>query len=98
MSNQLTRRPGNNQIISRARMGEQNLVPMMDQNSLSMNDVSNSGTGETEEEMRQRALRVKKESLAKRKHIPPFIQKLTRYVYIMSIFNRTVSFILTGEL
>lgn len=63
-------------------MGDQNLVPMMDQNSLSMNDVSNSGTSETEEEMRQRALRVKKESLAKRKHIPPFIQKLTRYVAI----------------
>ncbi|EFR01069.1 heat shock transcription factor [Nannizzia gypsea CBS 118893] len=78
MSNQLTRRPGNNQIISRARMGDQNLVPMMDQNSLSTNDVSNSGTGETEEEMRQRALRVKKEAQAKRKHIPPFIQKLTR--------------------
>ncbi|DAA75411.1 TPA_exp: putative Heat shock transcription factor Hsf1 [Trichophyton benhamiae CBS 112371] len=80
MSNQLTRRPGNNQIISRARMGDQNLVPMMDQNSLSMNDVGNSGTGETEEEMRQRALRVKKESLAKRKHIPPFIQKLTSFL------------------
>ncbi|KAM5441701.1 Heat shock transcription factor [Microsporum ferrugineum] len=80
MSNQLTRRPGNNQIIGRARMTDQNLMPMMEQNSMRTNDPGNSGNGETEAEMRQRALRVKKEAQAKRKQIPPFIQKLTSFL------------------
>ncbi|KAF3479637.1 heat shock transcription factor [Arthroderma uncinatum] len=80
ISNQLTRRPGNNQLISRARMSDQNLIPMMDQNAVRSNEAGSSGSGETEAEIRQRAVRAKKEAQAKRKQIPPFIQKLTSFL------------------
>ncbi|KAK2877839.1 hypothetical protein FQN49_001132 [Arthroderma sp. PD_2] len=81
ISNQLTRRPtGNNQLISRARMSDQNLIPIMDQNAIRTNEPGSSGTGETEAMMRHRAARAKKEAQVKRKQIPPFIQKLTSFL------------------
>lgn len=41
---------------------------------------------ETEAELEQRALLAKKDAQAKRKQIPPFVQKLSRYdIRILSI-------------
>lgn len=77
VSNQLTRRPMN-QLVSRNRgfdSGNQSLVePTPD----------GDGWGESLAELEQRALIAKRDAQAKRKQIPPFVQKLSRYVINLS--------------
>lgn len=73
-SNQLVRRHPNQQLVSRGNNG--------------WHDTSDSAGGpgqsaweamdEGEEDLEQRALVAKKEAQAKRKQIPPFVQKLSR--------------------
>lgn len=73
-SNQLVRRHPNQQLVSRGNNGWQDL------------STSTGGPGqgaweapdEGEEDLEQRALVAKKEAQAKRKQIPPFVQKLSR--------------------
>ncbi|KAK2799994.1 stress-responsive transcription factor hsf1 [Onygenales sp. PD_10] len=78
-SNQLTRRPGQ-QLVSRALLHDQNLVPLIDQNRTRADDQSGGSLGETEAELEQRALLAKKDAQAKRKQIPPFVQKLSSFL------------------
>lgn len=82
--NQLARRDGGNQLVSR----HGSMTPIMDQRlggSVSSGASARAsqtidGLGETEEQLHARALAAKKEAQAKRKQIPPFVQKLSRYV------------------
>ncbi|OJD22370.1 hypothetical protein ACJ73_06282 [Blastomyces percursus] len=76
-SNQLTRKPGH-QLVSRARLHDPNVISLMDPARARTDDRGDSGT-ETEAELAQRALLAKKDAQAKRKQIPPFVQKLSRY-------------------
>ncbi|KAL1964366.1 hypothetical protein VTN77DRAFT_7051 [Rasamsonia byssochlamydoides] len=75
-SNQLTRRQPMNQLVSRNRGYEQPTAPpsLLDHNS------SNDGWGESLAELEQRALIAKREAQAKRKQIPPFVQKLSSFL------------------
>lgn len=79
VSNQLTRRPTNH-MMSRSRMSGQNLVPAGDRSSARPNDHTGP-SGESLAQLKQRALVAKKDAQAKRKQIPPFIQKLSRYLF-----------------
>jgi heat shock transcription factor len=72
-SNQLTRRPIN-QLISRNRGYEQPPPPP----SMAEHNPGD-GWGESLAELEQRAIIAKRDSQAKRKQIPPFVQKLSRY-------------------
>ncbi|KAL1953044.1 hypothetical protein VTO42DRAFT_3737 [Malbranchea cinnamomea] len=75
-SNQLTRRGGNTQLVSRPSM-----MGGMEHTSTAMRASEPiEGLGETEEELYQRALAAKKEAQAKRKQIPPFVQKLSSFL------------------
>jgi heat shock transcription factor len=74
-SNQLTRRPMN-QLMSRNRGYEQPTAPP---SHLDINSSSD-GWGESLAQLEQRALIAKREAQAKRKQIPPFVQKLSRFV------------------
>lgn len=81
-TNQLTRRQqASNQLVSRNRGYEQAPTIYPDQNAnASPGEPGASGAwGESLEELYQRALTAKRESQAKRKQIPPFVQKLSRY-------------------
>ncbi|KUL85172.1 hypothetical protein ZTR_06243 [Talaromyces verruculosus] len=71
-SNQLTRRPMN-QLINRNRSFEQSSVS-------SVPDSGGDGWGESLAELEQRALIAKREAQAKRKQIPPFVQKLRSFL------------------
>jgi heat shock transcription factor, other eukaryote len=64
-----------NQLLSRKRGFEPD-PPLMDPS----NGVPNDGWGENLAELEQRALAAKREAQAKRKQIPPFVQKLRRFV------------------
>jgi heat shock transcription factor, other eukaryote len=44
------------------------------------NEAPNGGWGENPAELEQRALAAKTEAQAKRKQIPPFVQKVRRFV------------------
>lgn len=68
---QLTRRPVN-QLMNRNRSFENSTVS-------SVPDSGGDGWGESLAELEQRALIAKREAQAKRKQIPPFVQKLRRY-------------------
>ncbi|KAK2735032.1 stress-responsive transcription factor hsf1 [Myotisia sp. PD_48] len=78
-SNQLTRRIGN-QLISRGNPAAQSLLPLIDQSVARPPEPGSEDVGETDAEMMERALAVKKEAQAKRKQIPPFIQKLSSFL------------------
>lgn len=76
-NNQLARRQQPNQLVSRNRGYEQTPVPYSDPNT-SGNTGESGAWGETLEQLYFRALAAKKEAQAKRKQIPPFVQKLSR--------------------
>ena len=83
-AHQLARRGGGNQLVSR---NHGSMTPIMDQGlegSASRGASARAsqtidGLGETEEQLHARALAAKKEAQSKRKQIPPFVQKLSRY-------------------
>lgn len=73
-NNQVARRQPMNQLVSRNRGYEQPSAPP----SLLDHSSSGDGWGESLAELEQRALIAKREAQAKRKQIPPFVQKLSR--------------------
>lgn len=74
-STQLARR-SMSQIVSRTRSYDQPQSPLMDHNGSNVSETG--GWGESLAELQQRALIAKREAQAKRKQIPPFVQKLSR--------------------
>ncbi|KAJ5664815.1 uncharacterized protein N7477_007263 [Penicillium maclennaniae] len=77
-SNQLARRQAANQLVSRNRGYEQSPTVYQENNG---QDGGQSGAwGESLEELYQRALAAKRDSQAKRKQIPPFVQKLSSFL------------------
>ncbi|KAF7586188.1 stress-responsive transcription factor hsf1 [Aspergillus hancockii] len=76
-STQLARRQTPNQLVSRNRGYEQTPTPFSDQGS---NNGESGGWGESLDELYQRALVAKREVQAKRKQIPPFVQKLSSFL------------------
>ncbi|OJD12256.1 hypothetical protein AJ78_07114 [Emergomyces pasteurianus Ep9510] len=78
-SNQLTRRP-DHQLVSRARLHDPNLISLMDPSRSRTDDRGDPTVAETEAELEQRALLAKKDAQAKRKQIPPFVQKLRSFL------------------
>ena len=78
-SNQLARRQTNqNQMVSRNRGYEQPPASYVENGGPNGNGESGAW-GESLEELYRRALTAKRDSQAKRKQIPPFVQKLSRY-------------------
>lgn len=78
-SNQLTRRQQQNQqLVTRNRGYEQPPAPFPDQNA-TVGPGDAGVWGESLEELYQRAMTAKQDAQAKRKQIPPFVQKLSRY-------------------
>ncbi|KAJ5765207.1 Heat shock factor (HSF)-type DNA-binding [Penicillium odoratum] len=78
-NNQLARRQQANQLVSRNRGYEQAPVTYSDQNA-NGNPGESGAWGESLEELYARALAAKRESQAKRKQIPPFVQKLSSFL------------------
>lgn len=80
-SNQLARRQqSSQQLVSRNRGYEQAPTAYPDHNATVGPPGESGAWGESLEELYQRAQVAKRESQAKRKQIPPFVQKLSRYV------------------
>ncbi|KAJ5919546.1 hypothetical protein N7454_009381 [Penicillium verhagenii] len=77
--NQLARRQQANQLVSRNRGYEQAPVAYPDHNG-SGNPGESGAWGESLEELYSRAQTAKRESQAKRKQIPPFVQKLSSFL------------------
>jgi len=78
-SNQLARRQANqNQMVSRNRGYDQPPASYVENGGSNGNGESGAW-GESLEELYRRALTAKRDSQAKRKQIPPFVQKLSRY-------------------
>lgn len=73
---QLARRQ--NQLVTRNRGYEQ--APAVYSENASGGGGESGAWGESLDELYQRALAAKREAQAKRKQIPPFVQKLSRYV------------------
>lgn len=73
-SNQLVRRHPNQQLVSRGNNGWQDLSNSTGQPGQGAWEAMDGG----EEDLEQRALVAKQEAQAKRKQIPPFVQKLSR--------------------
>ncbi|KAJ5706675.1 hypothetical protein N7488_006476 [Penicillium malachiteum] len=78
-NNQLARRQQPNQLVSRNRGYEQAPVSHSDPNA-SGNNGESGAWGESLEELYARALTAKREAQAKRKQIPPFVQKLSSFL------------------
>lgn len=76
-SNQLARREAPNQLVSRNRGYEQAPVAYGDHGGNTSTGESGAW-GESLDELYQRAVAAKRDALAKRKQIPPFVQKLSR--------------------
>ncbi|KAL3476469.1 hypothetical protein BJX99DRAFT_258402 [Aspergillus californicus] len=76
-SNQIARRQPTNQLVNRNRSYEQPSASYPDQGAGSGESAAWS---ESLEELYQRALVAKRESQAKRKQIPPFVQKLSSFL------------------
>lgn len=77
-SNQLARRQAANQLVSRNR-GYEQAPTVYQENSPGQGGGESGAWGESLEELYHRALAAKRDSQAKRKQIPPFVQKLSRY-------------------
>ncbi|KAL4892067.1 hypothetical protein BDV59DRAFT_57158 [Aspergillus ambiguus] len=75
-STQLARRQTPSQVVSRSRGYEQTPTGLSDQGS----SAGEGGWGETLDELYQRAMVAKREAQAKRKQIPPFVQKLSSFL------------------
>lgn len=80
-ANQLARRQAQNQLVTRNRGYEQ--APTVYAENTPDAGGESATWGESLEELYQRALAAKSDAKAKRKQIPPFVQKLSRYVEIM---------------
>ena len=80
-SGQIARRPTPNQLVSRNRGYEQAPVPATDNSSGGAGGgPGESGAwGESLDQLYRRASVAQKDAQAKRKQIPPFVQKLRRY-------------------
>ncbi|EEP79158.1 hypothetical protein UREG_04004 [Uncinocarpus reesii 1704] len=78
-ANQLARRPGN-QLIGRLRKPDTNSRTLMEPPPTKPGPVIDPATGEAEESLESRALAAKKDAQAKRKQIPPFVQKLSSFL------------------
>ncbi|KAF9884937.1 stress-responsive transcription factor hsf1 [Aspergillus nanangensis] len=76
-STQLARRQTPNQMANRNRGYEQTPTGFSDPGSSNSGEA---GWGESLDELYQRALVAKRESQAKRKQIPPFVQKLSSFL------------------
>ncbi|KAE8354571.1 hypothetical protein BDV28DRAFT_78004 [Aspergillus coremiiformis] len=76
-STQLARRETPNQLVGRNRGYEQTTTPTSDHGS---NTGEPGGWGESLDQLYQRALVAKREVQAKRKQIPPFVQKLSSFL------------------
>lgn len=74
-SNQVARRQPANQMVNRGRSYEQPSASLPEQG----NGPESGGWSESLDELYQRAMVAKREAQAKRKQIPPFVQKLSRY-------------------
>jgi heat shock transcription factor len=75
VSNQIARRQTPNQLVNRNRAYEQPSATLPEQDAGS---GESGGWSESLEELYQRANTAKREAQAKRKQIPPFVQKLSR--------------------
>ena len=77
-SNQITRRPPNQQLVARGRT----INGASSDQWLGLGDVtitpSTDGWVNSDEDLEQKALIAKRDAQAKRKPIPPFVQKLSR--------------------
>lgn len=81
-TNQFARRqPPQNQLVTRNRGYEQ--APAVYTENTSGVGGESGAWGESLEELYQRAITAKREAQSKRKQIPPFVQKLSRYVRTM---------------
>ncbi|KAJ5535987.1 hypothetical protein N7513_009173 [Penicillium frequentans] len=78
-NSQLSRRQQANQLVSRNRGYEQTPVAYSEQNPSGIPGESGAW-GESLEELYARAQAAKRESQAKRKQIPPFVQKLSSFL------------------
>ncbi|KAI9370504.1 hypothetical protein BJX61DRAFT_87292 [Aspergillus egyptiacus] len=77
-SNQIARRQPSTQLASRSRSYEQPSASFPDQGAAASGESG--GWSESLEELYQRALTAKREAQAKRKQIPPFVQKLSSFL------------------
>ncbi|KAL4805025.1 hypothetical protein BDV18DRAFT_23942 [Aspergillus unguis] len=75
-ANQIARRQPANQMVNRSRNYEQPSASLPEQG----NAPGESGWSESLEELYKRALTAKREAQAKRKQIPPFVQKLSSFL------------------
>ena len=82
-SGQLVRRNPNQQLAPAPRRGQWDGYPSPTQQWENIAD--------DDEELEQKAALAKKDAQAKRKQIPPFVQKLSRYVHDMLSICRTNS-------
>lgn len=77
-SNQLTRRPMN-QLVSRGKgYNDASGLQRADPNTSANDQGGSGGWDENEGNLEQKAMAAKKDAQAKRKQIPPFVQKLSR--------------------
>lgn len=77
-SNQLARRSANHLVSRIPQYGDSSPAQVPDQSGGAVGDQDASRPQTTEADLEQRAQIAKKEAQAKRKQIPPFVQKLRR--------------------
>lgn len=78
-ANPLARRQAQNRLVTRNR-GYEQAPALYAENAPGGGGESAGAWGESLDELYQRALAAKREAQSKRKQIPPFVQKLSRYV------------------
>lgn len=76
-NNQVARRQGQNQLVTRNRGYEQ--APTVYAEDTSGTGGESSAWGESLEQLHKRAADAQRDAQSKRKQIPPFVQKLSRY-------------------
>jgi heat shock transcription factor len=84
-SNQLARRSTNHLVSRMPQYEDSNQVHLPDQSGGSAGDQDGSRLRPSEADLEQKAQIAKKDAQAKRKQIPPFVQKLRRYVIQIGI-------------
>lgn len=83
VTGQVARRQAQNQLVTRNRGYEQ--APTVHAENTSDTGGESSAWGESLDQLYQRALAAKRDAQAKRKQIPPFVQKLSRYVQRLTL-------------
>ena len=73
-SNQLTRRPPMQQVVTRPRHESASVAPWVEE----PNSATEGAWADDIQDLEQKAQVAKKDAQAKRKQIPPFVQKLNR--------------------